>query len=380
MNGYALLRPLIYCLTPDQAHATTLALLRLGGATPPGRWLLSAWFRPRHTPRPVRVFGIDFANPIGLAAGYDKDGLGWRGLACLGFGHLELGTVTPRPQPGNPTPRVFRLVPDEAVINRMGFPGRGADFMARRLHGARPKGLVLGVNIGKNKVTPLEEAPTDYLSLFYTLAPWVDYLAVNVSSPNTPGLRSLQTRQALEDLLAPLAKARDGVSENFRNVPPPVGGDLRVAPGRTYRCAPTTEIPEDPRAAHPRYVPLLVKLAPDLSNAELDGALEAILGCGMDGVIQGNTTIQRPNLHSPFRSETGGLSGRPLDAIAQAALQRTIARLAGRLPVIASGGVLDPAGARARLDAGAALVQLYTGLIYRGPGLVREILDDLALS
>jgi dihydroorotate dehydrogenase len=229
-------------------------------------------------------------------------------------------------------------VPDEAVINRMGFPGRGADFMARRLHGAHPKGLVLGVNIGKNKLTPLEEAPSDYLNLFYTLAPWVDYLAVNVSSPNTPGLRSLQTRQALEDLLVPLAKAR---------------------------------------AAHPRYVPLLVKLAPDLSDAELDGALEAILGCGMDGVIQGNTTIQRPDLLSPFRAETGGLSGRPLDAIAQAALQRTLARLAGRLPVIASGGVMDPAGAQARLDAGAALVQLYTGLIYKGPGLVREILNNL---
>lgn len=339
MNGYALLRPLIYCLTPDQAHTTTLALLRLGGLTPPGRWLLSAWFKPRHQPRPVRVFGIDFANPIGLAAGYDKDGFGWRGLACLGFGHLELGTVTPRPQPGNPTPRVFRLVQDEAIINRMGFPGRGADFMARRLRGPRPKGLVLGVNIGKNKVTPLEKAPSDYLSLFNTLAPWVDYLAVNVSSPNTPGLRSLQTRQALEDLLAPLAKAR---------------------------------------AAHPRYVPLLVKLAPDLSDAELDDALEAILACGMDGVIQGNTTLQRPNLHSPFLNETGGLSGRPLDAIAQAALQRTIARLAGRLPVIASGGVMSPAAARARLDAGAALVQLYTGLIYRGPGLVREILEELA--
>ncbi len=344
MSTYDRLRPWIYRLNPEQAHAATLALLRLAGALPPVRALLRRWFQPRSAAPlpPVRAFGLDFPNPVGLAAGYDKDGLAWRGLACLGFGHLELGTVTPRPQPGNPRPRVFRLVEDEAVINRMGFPGRGADFMARRLAGSRPPGLVLGVNIGKNKDTPLDQAAADYLALFAVFAPLAGYLAVNVSSPNTPGLRSLQTRRALEGLLAPLAAAR-----------------------------------EDYARQAGRRVPLLVKLAPDLDEAGLDGALEAVLGCGMDGVIQGNTTLQRHDLRSPLAGQAGGLSGRPLEALAMQSLRRTLARLAGRLPVVASGGILDPAGARARLEAGAALVQLYTGLIYRGPGLVREVLEAL---
>ncbi len=344
MSAYDRLRPWIYRLSPEQAHAITLALLRLAGALPPARALLRSWFQPHNafSNPPVRAFGLDFPNPVGLAAGYDKDGLGWRGLACLGFGHLELGTVTPRPQPGNPRPRVFRLVEDEGVINRMGFPGRGASFMAQRLQGARPSGLVLGVNIGKNKDTPLEQAARDYLDLFATFAPLAGYLAVNVSSPNTPGLRSLQTRRALEGLLGPLAAARE----------------------------------EYARLAG-RHVPLLVKLAPDLDEAGLDGALEAILACGMDGVIQGNTTLQRPGLHSSFARQEGGLSGRPLEALALASLRRTIACLDGRLPVVASGGILDPVGARLRLEAGAVLVQLYTGLIYRGPGLVREVLEEL---
>jgi dihydroorotate dehydrogenase len=260
-----------------------------------------------------------------------------------------LGTVTPRPQPGNPLPRVFRLVQDDAVINRMGFPGKGAEYVARQLRGyklsapgKRPPQVIVGMNIGKNKVTPLEEAAGDYLSLFHTFAPLVDYLAVNVSSPNTPGLRSLQTRQALEGILAPLATAR---------------ADFAQTQGR--------------------HVPVLVKLAPDLADDELDGALEAVLGMGMDGLIQGNTTLQRPGLASDLAGETGGLSGRPLDTIALAALQRTLARLNGRLPVVASGGVMDTTSARARLDAGAVLVQLYTGLIYAGPGLVNEILAGL---
>ena len=218
--------------------------------------------------------------------------------------------------------------------------GRGVGSSPMRGVGASP---ILGVNIGKNKATPLEQATADYLSLFDTLAPRSDYLAVNVSSPNTPGLRSLQTRQALEGLLGPLSTARGAYT-----------------------------------AVAGRHVPLLVKLAPDLSEEELDGALEAVLGCGMDGVIQGNTTVERPALASAYAAEVGGLSGRPLDEIALAALRRTLARLDGRLPVVASGGVMDLAGARARLDAGAALVQLYTGLIYRGPGLAKEIVQGLA--
>jgi dihydroorotate dehydrogenase len=338
---YQFIRPLIFRLNPETAHAASLALLRLGGGFP-GRWLLKAWFNSRRVGPEVSAFGLRFKNPVGLAAGYDKDGLGWRGLACLGFGHLELGTVTPLPQRGNPRPRVFRLVEERAVINRMGFPSRGADCLAQRINAPRPAGLVIGVNIGKNKDTPLEEAAGDYLVLFERFAPLADYLAVNVSSPNTPGLRTLQARDALEGLLSPLARRRDALS-------------LQAG----------------------RRVPLLVKLAPDLNDVELDGAIEAVIGCGMDGVIVANTTIRRSGLRSPLAGETGGLSGAPLTTSNLELVRKVVTRLEGRLPVIASGGVMLPADVQARLNAGAVLVQLYTGLIYAGPGLVRGALNHL---
>jgi dihydroorotate dehydrogenase len=338
---YRAVSPLIYLLTPEQAHHSTIAMLQLGGSVGLGRMVLNTWFRARCEGPAVEAFGLKFKNPLGMAAGYDKDGLGYRGLACLGFSHIELGTVTPRPQPGNPQPRVFRLVKDHAVINRMGFPSQGAEYLARRLKGGnRPKDTLLGVNIGKNKLTPNEEAAGDYLSLFNTFAPLSDYLAVNVSSPNTPGLRVLQGRAALEGLLAPLAQARDALA-----------------------------------AQSGRRVPLLVKLAPDLSDEELDGALEAVTGCRMDGLIISNTTIRRDGIHSPMASEVGGLSGLPLQQSNVEWVRKVVARLNGSLPVVASGGVMTPADAQARLDAGAVLVQLYTGLIYEGPGLVRDVLN-----
>jgi dihydroorotate dehydrogenase len=338
---YSWLRPLIFLMTPETAHQVTIAMLRLGGSNAISRFLLSAYFRAKVEGPQVKAFGLTFANPIGMAAGYDKDGYGWRGLAELGFGHIEVGTVTPRPQPGNPKPRAFRLVPDKAAINRMGFPNRGAAFMVRRLQGRRPKGLVVGVNIGKNKVTPNEEAAQDYLSLMRTFAPLSDYLAVNVSSPNTPGLRSLQSRQALHDLLAPLAVERTALVKTLH-----------------------------------KPLPILVKLAPDLSEAELADSLQAIMDTGMDGVIAGNTTLDRQGLTSPLARETGGMSGAPLRARSTAMVQACVRLTGGKLPVVASGGVMDPAGAREKLDAGAVLVQLYTGLIYAGPGLVKEILDS----
>ncbi len=337
---YKTLRPLIYRLTPEQAHHLTINLLGLAGAVPPAAALLRALFRPKQPGPAVHAFGLNFSNPLGMAAGYDKDGVGWRGLACLGFGHIEVGTVTPRPQPGNPIPRLFRLVPDQAVINRMGFNNRGAEFLARRIRGPRPKGLILGVNIGKNKITPLAEANQDYLSLLRTFAPLADYLAVNVSSPNTPGLRSLQTRSALENLLQPLNVEKNSLARQLG-----------------------------------RSTPVLVKLAPDLSDEELDGALEAVLGSGMDGVIITNTTISRPPLISPLANETGGLSGAPLTALSLAMTRKVVRRLNGQLPVIASGGIMCAADAQARLDGGAALVQVYTGLIYSGPGLIKQMLD-----
>lgn len=335
---YANLRPLIFRLQPEQAHRLTIGLLRLGGGNPLGRAFISAWFNAPQGPQ-VEAFGLTFPNPLGMAAGYDKEAVGWRGLGCLGFGHVEVGTVTPRPQPGNPEPRIFRLVEDEAVINRMGFPNQGAAAMLARVRHARPRGMVLGINIGKNKTTPNEEAVQDYLTLLRNFAAPADYLAVNVSSPNTPGLRSLQSRGELEALLAPLSAERDA---------------LRVKLNKR--------------------VPVLVKLAPDLEDNQLVDALEAIVQTGMDGVIISNTTLARPGLKSRYADETGGLSGVPLRARSTELVARTVKLLDGRLPVIASGGVMTPTDAQEKLDAGARLVQLYTGLIYAGPGLVRDCL------
>lgn len=338
---YLFFRRLLFRLDPEQAHTLTLTLIRLAGSLPPARALLRAWFEAPQSR--VKAFGLTFANPVGLAAGYDKDGLGWRGLACLGFGHIEIGTITPLPQAGNPRPRIFRLPEDRGLINRMGFPGRGAGFVAGRLGGPRPPGLVLGANLGKNKDTPLEEAARDYLSLVETFLPLVDYLAINVSSPNTVGLRRLQARQALEALLTKINLSRQA-------------GQDRLG----------------------RRVPVLVKLAPDLTDLELDDALEAILGTGMDGVIATNTTIRRDGVESSLAAEKGGLSGAPLRTRSTQMIAQICRRTDGKLPVIGVGGVMNASDAREKLEAGAALVQVYTGLIYEGPGSVQKILKGLS--
>ncbi len=345
MYLYPHLRPLIYRLTPRQAHELTVTLLKLAGGLPPVRALLKAYFKPQAQGPAVQVAGLTFRNPIGLAAGYDKDCLAWRGLDCLGFGHLELGTVTPLPQPGNPEPRLFRLVEDQAVINRMGFPSRGAAYTANRLRLRKPAGLILGMNIGKNKDTELEEAEKDYIPLVRTFAPLVDYLAVNVSSPNTPGLRKLQEAGMLARLLQPVAEERQRQAQ-----------------------------------ALGKAVPVFVKLAPDLDDPQLESALGAILDAGLDGVIISNTTISRPPLQSGLAGETGGLSGAPLNALNTQLLRKATHWLQGKLPVIASGGVLKPTDVQEKLDAGAVLVQLYTGLIYAGPELVRETINYLNRS
>ncbi len=338
--NYARLRPLLFRLDPERAHALSLGLVRMAGALPPVGALVGAYFQA--PAKPMQAFGLRFLNPVGLAAGYDKDGLGWRGLARLGFGHLELGTVTPRPQPGNPRPRLFRIPEENAVINRMGFPGRGADFLKQRLQGKRPPGLVLGVNIGVNKDTPLEQAHEDYLSLLRTFAPLADYLAVNVSSPNTAGLRSLQAGSSLSRLLEILQTERRAIEKSLR-----------------------------------KNLPLLVKLSPDLDEAGLDAALEAILAAGMDGVIATNTTTSRDRLRSPLGAERGGLSGAPLEATSTAVVARIVRLTAGKLAVIGVGGVMDAASAQRKLDAGAVLIQVYTGLVYAGPGLVGAIVRGL---
>ena len=346
---YPLFRSLLFSLDPETSHQVTLRLLRVAGSFPLSNFFLTQLYRTES--KPVRAFGLTFKNPIGLAAGYDKDGVAVRGLAALGLGHIEVGTVTPKPQAGNPRPRVFRLAEDEAVVNRMGFPSRGAEFVARRL--LRPFGarndIILGVNLGKNKDTPLEEAARDYVELMNVFAPLADYLTINISSPNTVGLRRLQGREMLERLLEEVARERRTFS-------------LTPNPSPTGRGG---------------FTPILVKISPDLNNEELDDAIGVILDKKMDGIIATNTTLSREGVRSNLKGETGGLSGSPLKGRSEAVLSRVVKLANGRVPIISVGGIASPDDAKKRLALGASLVQVYTGLIYRGPGLVREILKSL---
>ncbi len=341
---YPFFRRLLFQLDPEQAHRLTLDLMRLAGKLPFLQYWLRAMFAAPS--QPVQAFGLTFSNPVGLAAGYDKDGLGWQGLACLGFGHIEIGTVTPLPQPGNPRPRLFRLVEDGGLINRLGFPSQGAQFVTQRLRGRRPPGLTLGINLGKNKDTPLGEAVKDYLQLFDLFAPLADYLAVNVSSPNTEGLRSLQAGLALHGLLSPLVDAKRAFLSRWNE-------------------------------SQPKALPLLVKLSPDLDESQLDEALDVLLEVRVDGVIASNTTIDHRSTASPLAGETGGLSGLPLRERTLQVIRYIHARTQGSLPIIGVGGVDSPESARQMLEAGASLVQVYTGLVYQGPGLVSQILRGL---
>jgi dihydroorotate dehydrogenase len=338
---YPISRSALFRLEPERAHQLALRSLLAAARLAPVRAALRAAYCAPDA-EPVQAFGLDFPNRVGLAAGYDKDGEGWRALALLGFGHIEVGTVTPEAQPGNPQPRVFRLVEDRSLINRMGFPGRGAAYVADRLRDRPAGGPVLGVNIGKQKSTPLEEAAHDYEELIDVFAPLADYLAVNISSPNTPGLRRLQERAFLGGLLDAVAARRDEVA-------------ARIG----------------------RRVPVLVKLAPDLEDGQLVTAVEVIAASGLDGIIATNTTIGRPDLRSPGAGEEGGLSGAALSSRSTAIIRR-IRELAGDgLPIVGVGGIMGPADARAKLDAGATLLQVYTGLIYAGPSLVKRILEGV---
>ncbi len=341
---YSLFRHLLFRLDPETSHAITLQLLRVAGNFLPSNFLLSQLYKTES--KLVHAFGLTFKNPIGLAAGYDKDGVAIRGLAALGFGHLEVGTVTPEPQPGNPRPRVFRLVEEEAVINRMGFPSRGMNFVARRLpRRSAPRNplkggndTILGVNLGKNKDTPLEEASSDYIKLMKVFVSLADYLTINISSPNTVGLRRLQGREMLEGLLGAIRDARY---------------ELRVT------C------------------PILVKISPDMTEEELDDAVGVVLDKNMDGIIATNTTLARDGLTSALKGEAGGLSGNPLKGRSDAVLRQVVKRVDGKVPVVSVGGIMSADDAKKRLALGASLVQVYTGLVYRGPGLVKQILKNL---
>ena len=338
---YPLSRSLLFRLDPEAAHGLSLQAIARVGRVPGLRSAVASMFSVSDA-EPVEVFGLRFPNRVGLAAGYDKDGEGFRGLACLGFGHIEIGTVTPEPQPGNPRPRVFRLVDERSVINRMGFPGKGAAYAAGQLRGRRPGGPIIGVNIGKQKATPLEDAADDYEELVDVFAPLADYLAVNISSPNTPGLRKLQERGFLGALLGRVAARRDEVA------------------GRTGK-----------------KVPVLVKLAPDLTGDQLLTAVDVIAESGLDGIVATNTTISRDTVSGPLAKEEGGLSGAALTDMSTRIIARIHEHTGGAIPIVGVGGIMGPEDAKAKIDAGAALVQVYTGLVYEGPGLVKRILEGL---
>jgi dihydroorotate dehydrogenase len=340
MPLYSIVRPLLFALPPETAHRAVLhalaAAARLPGALPALR-ALAGHAEPALT---VELWGRRFPNPLGVAAGLDKDGIALAGLLGLGCGFVEAGTVTPRPQPGNPRPRLFRLPAERALINRMGFNNAGAEALAGRLRTLRAgwPGAMVGVNLGKNRDTPLEAAAQDYVAALEAVYGLADYLVVNVSSPNTPGLRGLQAREGLRATLGAVAAARA----------------TRVAVG-------------EPR------VPILVKVAPELDEAALSDVVAEALAADVDGIVAANTTLDRAGLRSPARAEAGGLSGAPLRPMAL----RTVARLhrlaAGRLALVGVGGVASAEDAYALIRAGASLVQVYTGLVYEGPGLFRRI-------
>lgn len=341
------MRRLLFATSAERAHEQAVhAMTFLGKCTPVCR-LLERWNQLSSTSfRPVEAFGLKFPNGVGLAAGFDKNARAWPAAAALGFGHVEIGTVTALQQPGNPKPRVFRYPAHEAVINRMGFNNEGAEAIAARLSrqpGPGKRKIPLGVNLGKSKAAPLDKAVADYLISFTKLSEHADYLVLNVSSPNTPDLRRLQDEDRLRELLGTITTAN---RERFAQLGKP-------------------------------KKPVLLKIAPDLSFTQIDAVLSTIAHFGLDGIIATNTTLARPG---PFAgiNEAGGLSGRPIRDRSTEIIRYISKVTAGRLPIIGVGGIDDAQSAAEKFDAGATLVQLYTGMIFRGPFLARDIARALA--
>ena len=329
-----LVRPVLFSLSAESAHNLAIGNLRAISSLPS---VLRQLERFKPPPNPKTVFGLTFPNPIGLAAGFDKNGVAIPAWAALGFGFVEIGTLTAQPQPGNPQPRIFRYPEQQALVNRLGFNNDGAEVVAARLRALRASGhwpaIPVGINIGKSKVTPIENAVNDYLFSFRFLAPLADYVVLNVSSPNTPGLRALQEPEALEQLL----RAIQGENQNARK-------------------------------------PVVVKIAPELSVPELEQVIAACEQNAIAGMIATNTTLDHSAIPSGS-DQTGGLSGRPLREKSTGFVRAITSR--SSLPVIASGGITDAASAREKIEAGAQLLQVYTGYVYRGPGLLREIAQGL---
>jgi dihydroorotate dehydrogenase len=335
---YSLARPFLFHLDAERAHGLGLRSLELAYRTG-----LNPLLGRRPKPLVTKAFGLSFPNPVGCAAGLDKNGAHVDALLALGFGFVEVGTTTPRPQEGNPKPRMFRLPEHSAVINRLGFNNDGVDAMVRNVGKARRRGGLLGINIGKNKDTPNEAAVDDYLFCLERVYPLADYITVNISSPNTAGLRELQEEQQLRQLVGTLREAQEKLGSQ-----------------------------------HGKRVPMLVKIAPDLSDDDIDACARVLSDLQVDGVVATNTTTDRlPVEHHALAREAGGLSGAPLYGKSTAVLRRLRARLDDSIPIIGVGGILSGADAAGKITAGAQLVQFYTGLIYRGPDLVGECVDAI---
>jgi dihydroorotate dehydrogenase len=337
MNLYPLLRPLLFSLDPETAHEVTLKLLNIVHVSGIGKLIY-----PVIENKPVKVMGLSFKNSVGLAAGMDKNGDYITALTALGFGFVEIGTVTPRPQPGNPKPRLFRLPEHQAIINRMGFNNLGLEHLLNQIKQSGYKGI-LGINIGKNFDTPIENAVDDYLIGLRKAYTSASYIAINISSPNTKNLRQLQQGDELKALIAALKEEQVKLQQE-----------------------------------HGVYVPLAIKIAPDLTGDEIAQIAGLLLEFEIDGVIATNTTIARDRIADhPFAHEAGGLSGAPVKDQATLVVRGLAAELQGKVAIIASGGILSATDAQEKLTAGASLVQIYTGLIYRGPQLIEDIVKSL---
>ncbi|MSE14783.1 quinone-dependent dihydroorotate dehydrogenase [Pantoea agglomerans] len=334
---YPIVRPALFKLDPERAHELTFQQLRFMNGTP-----LEMFYRQNLPSRPVTCMGLTFKNALGLAAGLDKNAECIDAFAAMGFGFVEVGTVTPRAQAGNDKPRMFRLVEAGGIINRMGFNNLGVDHLVENVKKA-PFNGVLGINIGKNKDTPVEQGKDDYLICMEKVYAHAGYIAINISSPNTPGLRSLQYGEALDDLLSSIKQKQKELEQR-----------------------------------HLKYVPLAVKIAPDLSEEELIQVADSLIRHQIDGVIASNTTLDR-SLVSGLKhaEEAGGLSGRPVQSRSTAVIQRLSQELQGRLPIIGVGGIDSLTAAREKIAAGATLVQIYSGFIYQGPGLIKDIVTHL---
>lgn len=337
---YQFLKPIFFQFNPEKIHHFVTGTLQRAQKVWGLPKIIKAGFRYDDKSLEREVFGLKFKNPVGLAAGFDKNGEYIEELANFGFGFIEVGTVTPLPQPGNDKPRMFRLPKDEAIINRMGFNNKGVDVLARKLESVKREGILIGGNIGKNKNTPNEDAVNDYIKCFDRLFDVVDYFVVNVSSPNTPNLRALQEKEPLKNILNTLQE-RNGKSGVYR--------------------------------------PILLKIAPDLTNDQLDDIVEIVLETKIAGVIATNTTISREDLSSPeyLKKEAGGLSGKPVKDKSTAVIKYLSEKSNKAFPIIGVGGIHSATDAKEKLEAGAALVQIYTGFIYEGPGLVKKILKSL---